>query len=100
MIGTGGVIVVAMVNILFATVLGIGIGGLASLVLRQPWGRRVALQDSLLSSLVAFVAAYVIGSFEAAHGAWGAHVVIWVFAIALCSVVLKHFLRYVFRSAH
>ncbi|MGB6742034.1 MAG: hypothetical protein WBE38_00150 [Terracidiphilus sp.] len=100
MIGTGGAFVLAVVNILFATVLGIGIGGLASLGFRQSWRLKVALQDGLLAGLVALVAAYLIGSFEAARGAVGAHVVVWVFAIALSSVVLKHLLRFALRSAH
>ena len=100
MMGTVGGAVLAAINLLLAAVLGIGAGGLASLGFRQAWGVKVALQDGLLAGLVAIVAGYLIGTFEAAHGAWGARVVVWVFAIALSSVVLKHLLRFALRSAH
>jgi hypothetical protein len=100
MIGTVGGAVLAIINLLLAAVLGIGAGGLASLGFRQSWSLKVALQDGLIAGLVAIAATYLIGSFEAAHGAWGARVVVWVFGIALSSVVLKHLLRFVLRSAH
>jgi hypothetical protein len=100
MIGTVGGAVLAVISLLLAAVLGIGVGGLSSLGFRQSWGLKVALQDGLLAGLVAIAAAYLIGSFEAAHGAWGSRVLVWVFAIALSSVVLKHLLRFALRSAH
>lgn len=97
--GTVGGAVLAAINSLLAAVLGISAGGLASLGFRQAWGLKVALQDGLLAGLVAIVAGYLIGTFEAAHGAWGSRVVVWVFAIALSSVVLKHLLRLVAHSS-
>lgn len=98
MIGTIGGAVLAVISLLLAAVFGIGAGGLSSLGLRQPWNHKVALQDGLLAGLVGIVTAYLIGRLEASEGTWGTNVVLWVFAIALSSVVLKHLLRFALRS--
>ena len=98
MIGTVGGAVLTVVSILFVVVLGIGVGGLASLGFRQSWSFKVALQDSLLAALVGVVAAYIIAMVEASRGVWASRVEL-VMAIALSSVVLRHLLRFAFRAA-
>lgn len=46
MIGTSGATVLFVVNLLFASVLGISAGGLTCFVLRRPWGFKAAVIDS------------------------------------------------------
>jgi hypothetical protein len=99
MIGTVGGAVLAALCFLFAAVLGIGAGGIASLGFRQSWGLKVALQDGLLAALVAIAAAYVIALVEASRGVWESRVS-WVLFIALCSVILKHLIRFTRNSIH
>ncbi len=76
MIGTTGATVLFVINVLFASVLGIGAGGLTCLVLRRPWGMKGALMDAALAAAVAVVAAYVIAAIETARGVWESRVML------------------------
>jgi hypothetical protein len=98
MIGTTGATMLFIINIVFAGVLGIGAGGLACLVLRQPWGVREALLDAILAAGVALIAAYVLAAMEASRGVWGSLVGL-VLAIAAASVVARHLIRLALRFA-
>jgi hypothetical protein len=91
MIGTRGAAVLLLVNLIFAIVLGIGAGGLTCLVLRRPWGIKVALVDAVLASVAAVIAAYVVSSIDNARGVLDSRVGL-VLVIAACSVVLRHLL--------
>lgn len=97
MIGTSGATVLFLVNVVFASVLGIGAGGLTCLVLRQRWGRKVGLIDAILAVVVAVIAAYVVSAVDNARGVWESRVTL-ILAIAAGSVVLRHLLRLAFRS--
>ena len=97
MIGTSGATVLLLANIVFASVLGIGAGGLTCLVLRQPWGLKAAVIDAVLAAVVAVIAAYVVSAIEIARGVWESRVAL-VLAIAAGSIVLRHLLRLTLRS--
>jgi hypothetical protein len=97
MIGTTGATVLFLVNILLASALGVGAGGLTCLVLHRPWGARAALTDALLAAFAAIVAAYIFALIDSAHHAWTSRVTL-ILAIATASVVVKHLLRLVFGS--
>jgi len=64
MIGTTGATVLFIINVLFASVLGIAAGGFRCFVLHRPWGLRPALIDATLAPVVAVIAAYVVGAKE------------------------------------
>lgn len=98
MIGTTGATVLFVFNVLFASVLGIGAGGLICSVLRRPWGIKTVLLDAALAAAVAVVAAYVVAAIDTARGVWESHVML-ILIIAFASVVARHLLRLaVFRS--
>jgi len=97
MIGTGGATVLFVVNLLFASVLGVGAGGLTCFVLRRPWGFKAAVIDAVLAAVIAFIAAYVVSAIEVGRGVWESRVTL-VLAIAAASVVLRHVVRRLLRS--
>jgi phage baseplate assembly protein W len=99
MIGTTGATVLFLINVLFASLLGIGAGGLACLVLRRPWGIKVALIDAVLAAVVAVVAAYVVAAIENARGIWESRVTL-ILVIAVASVVVRHLIRLALRSSN
>ena len=99
MIGTSGAAVLLLVNVIFAGVLGIVTGGLASLVLRRPWGLKAAIIDAVLAVVVAVIAAYVVSAIDDARGVLESRVGL-VLAIAAGSVVLRHLFRLALRFAH
>jgi hypothetical protein len=71
MIGTTGATILFVINLLFASVLGIAAGGVSCLVLHRPWGIKPAFMDATLAAVVAVIAAYVIGAIESASHVWG-----------------------------
>jgi hypothetical protein len=97
MIGTGGATVLFVVNLLFASVLGVGAGGLTCFVLRRPWGFKAAVIDAVLAAVIALIAAYMVSTIEVARGVWESRVTL-VLAIAVASVVLRHVVRLLLRS--
>jgi hypothetical protein len=97
MIGTTGATVLFIVNSIFASVLGIGTGGLACLALRKPWSLKAALIDAVLAAVVAAIAAYAVSAVDMARGELQSRLTL-IFAIAVGSVVLRHLLRRVPRS--
>jgi hypothetical protein len=100
MIGTTGatvLFVLFIVNIFFASVLGVGAGGLTCFVLRRPWGLKAAVIDAVLAAVVAVVAAYVVSAIEIRRGVWESRVTL-VLVIAPASVVLRHVVWLLFRS--
>ena len=99
MIGTTGATVLFSINVLLACVLGTGTGALACLALGQPWGLKEALIDCLLAAVVAVVAAYVIAMIEISRGVWESRIAL-ILAIAVVSVVARHFIRFKFHSAN
>lgn len=92
MIGTTGATLLFIADIVFATLLGIGAGGLTCLVLRRPWGLKAALIDAVLAAVVTVIAAYVVSAIDNARGVWESRVTL-VLSIAAGSVVLRHLLR-------
>lgn len=99
MIGTTGATVLFIVNVLFASVLGIAAGGFTCLVLHRPWGLRPALIDATLAAVVAVIAAYVVGAVESTNHVWGSHVTL-ISAIGAASVVIRHLMRLSLRSSN
>ena len=97
MIGTSGATVLFVVNVLFASVLGVGAGGVTCFVLRRPWGLKAVVIDAVLAAVVAVVAAYVVSAIEISRGVWGSRVTL-VLAIAAGSVVVRHVVRLLLRS--
>jgi hypothetical protein len=89
MIGTSGATVLFVVNVLFASVLGVGAGGFTCFVLRRPWGLKAALIDAVLAAVVAIIAAYVVSAIEIRRGVWESRVTL-VLVIAPASVALRH----------
>ncbi len=87
-----------LINVLFASVLGIGAGCLTCLALRRPWGLKGALIDAVLAAVVAVVAAYVMSAIESARGVWESRVTL-ILIIAVASVVLRHLIRLAFRPS-
>ena len=98
MIGVTGYKILFYVNVLFASILGIAVGGLTCFVLRRPWGLKVAVIDGLLASVVAVTSAYVLSAIDAAHGALQSRVTL-ILTLAVVSVVLWHLLRLALRAA-
>jgi hypothetical protein len=99
MIGTTGAVVLFSINVLFASVLGIGAGGLTCLALRRPWGLKDAIVDAALAAVVAVIAAYSVSAIESARGIWESHVILML-AIAVGSVVIRHLIRWAFPFAN
>jgi hypothetical protein len=97
MIGTSGAAVLLLVNIIFASVLGMGAGGLTGLVLRRPWSLKTALIDGALAAVVAVITAYVVAAIDNARGVLESRVAL-VLAIATASVVARHLMRLAVRS--
>jgi hypothetical protein len=99
MIGTNGAAVLLLVDIIFASVLGIGAGGLTCLALRRPWSLKAALIDAVLAAVVAVIAAYVVSAIDNARGVLESRVTL-VLAIATASVVVRHLMRLAVRSSN
>lgn len=96
-IGTNGAAVLLLVNVIFASVLGVGAGALTCLILRQPWGLKAALTDAILAIVVAVIAAYAVSAIDNARGVMESRVGV-VLGIAAASVVVEHLLRRAVRS--
>lgn len=92
MVGTKGAAVLFAVNILFASILGIGVGGLTCLMLRRHWALKTALIDAGLAGVIAIIAAYVVSAVDAHRGIWESRITL-VLAIAVISVIGRHILR-------
>jgi hypothetical protein len=92
MIGTTGAGLLFVVNILFASVLGVGAGGFTCLLLRRSWSLKAVVIDAMLGALVALLAAYVISAVETARGVWESRVTLML-AVAVASVIGRHILR-------
>lgn len=99
MIGTTGATVLFLINVFFASVLGIGAGGLTCLVLRRPLEIKVALIDATLAASVAVVAAYLVAVMETARGVWESRVTL-ILIIAVATVVVMHLIRLALRSSN
>ncbi|MGA6984446.1 MAG: hypothetical protein WBZ01_00205 [Terriglobales bacterium] len=99
MIGTSGAAVLFVVNLLFASVLGVGAGGLTCFMLRRPWGLKAAVIDAVFAAIVGVIAAYVVSAIEIARGVWESRVAL-ILAIAVASVVIRHLVRLALRSAN
>ena len=92
MIGTTAAGVLFVVNVLFASVLGVGTGGPTCLMLRLSWNLKAAVVDAVLGALVALLAAYVISAIEIARGVWESRVTLML-AVAVACVFGRHILR-------
>lgn len=99
MVPTSAATVMFLVNVLFASALGIGAGGLTCLVLRRPWGVKAALIDAVLAAVVAVIAAYVVSAIDNARGVWESRVAL-VLVIGVGSVVVRHVIRFALRTSH
>lgn len=91
MIGTAAANVLVAFTILFATVLGMGAGGLACLALRQRW-RFEGFIDAVLAAVVAVAVVYGGAAIESALGVWRSDLSL-VLAIPAASVVVRHLVR-------
>ena len=91
MVGTKGAAVLLVVNVLFASLLGIGAGGFTCLMLRRGWGVKTALIDAGLAAVMAMLAAYVVATVETSRGVWESRVTL-ILAIAVLSVIGRHIL--------
>lgn len=89
MIGTSGGTVLVIINVVFASLLGIAAGALTRLVLHRPWRLKSVVLDAAIAAITALVAAYVLATIEAARGAWGS-IVGPVSAFAAASAVLRN----------
>lgn len=89
MIGTSGATVLVIINVVFASLLGMGAGALTRLVLRRSSRVKGVVLDAAIAAITALVAAYVLATMEAARGTWGS-VVGPVSAIAAASAVLRN----------
>jgi hypothetical protein len=92
MLGTGGATVLSAVIILFAGLLGIGAGGIASALLRRSWGLKIAAIDAVLAIVVAGIAAYLFTVVEGSFGVYRS-VVLPMWAVAVVTVFIRHLLR-------
>src|SRR3954454_2994045 len=99
MIGTTGATILFVINLLFASVLGIAAGGVSCLVLHRPWGIKPAFMDATLAAVVAVIAAYVIGAIESASHVWGSHVTL-ILVLGAATVVVKHLMLLSLRSSN
>ncbi len=97
MIGTTGATVLSVINVLFASVLGIAVGGFTCLVLHRPLGLKPALIDAILAAVVVIIVAYVVGAIESASHVWESRVTL-ILAIGAASVVVRHLMRLSLRS--
>jgi hypothetical protein len=88
-----------IINVLFASVLGIAAGGFTCLVLHRPWGPRPALIDATLAAVVTVIAAFVVGAIETASHVWRSRVTL-ILAIGAASVVIRHLMRLSLRSSN
>ncbi len=88
-----------LMYVLFASALGIGVGGFASLLLRQPWGFKVILMDAALAGIVVIIAAYMVSLIDSARGVLESRVGL-VLGIAAASVVVMHLIRLAVRSSN
>lgn len=98
MIGTKGAAVLFVVNVLFASVLGVGAGGLACLILRRDWRLKTVLIDGGLAAAIAVLTAYIVATAEASRGVWESRVTL-VFAVSIVSVLGRHILRSLLHSS-
>jgi hypothetical protein len=98
LIGTTGAAILFIVNICFASALGVGAGALICLLLRCRWDLKTAVIDAVIAAGVAVIAAYVVAAIEIARGVWESRVTL-ILAIAVGSVVLRHVLRPLLRSS-
>ena len=99
MIGIKGAAILVIVNLILASLLGLGAGGITSLVVRRRWGLKTALVDAALAAGVAVLAAFAILSIDSARGIVVSRV--WLtFAISVVSVILKHLVRPTINRAH
>jgi tetrahydromethanopterin S-methyltransferase subunit D len=64
MIGTTGATVLAIVNILFAGILGIVVGGISCATLRQRWSFQAVGIDAVLAMIVFFIAVTAISEIQ------------------------------------
>jgi len=92
MIGTTGATILAVILLLLAAALGIGGGGLACLVLRQPWHARVAVIDAAVAATVAFIAGNLVAAIEMARHNYESRVTL-ILAIAVGGVLVRHIVR-------
>jgi hypothetical protein len=99
MIGTTGATIVILVKVLVACVLGIGAGGFTCLALRLSWRPKEALIDAVLTTVVTVATAYVVAAIDIPRGVWESRDGL-ILAIAVGSVVVRHFVRLALRSAH
>jgi hypothetical protein len=99
MIGTTGATILYLINVLLASVLGVGAGGLTCLILRLKWGVKAALIDAVLAAIVAVITAYVAATIETARGVWASNVTL-VLVIAVISVVIRHLVQLALRPAN
>ncbi len=92
MVGTKSAAVLVVINVLFASILGIGAGGLTCLMLRRHWALRTALTDAGVAGLVSIVAAYAVSVVDTYRGVWQSRVKLMLLIAAL-SVIGRHVLR-------
>ena len=99
MIGTTGATIVIVIKALFACVLGVGVGGLTCLALRRIWNFKQALIDAVLTVFVAVATACVVDAIDTPRDIWKPRTGL-ILAIALGSVVARHFIRFLLRPQH
>jgi len=99
MVPTSAATLMYLINVIFASMLGIGAGGVTCLALRRPWGLKAALIDAILAAVVAITAAYVVSVIDSARGVWESRVAL-VLAIAAASVVVRHLIHLALGSSN
>ncbi len=92
MLGTVGASWLLVLSLLAVAVVAVGIGFVASVFLRKPWGAGGALADALIGPFAATAAGYIIYYVEAAPGIWEPQNVL-VLLIASAAVILRHLVR-------
>ena len=92
MIGTTGATVLAVISILFAGLLGLGVGGLTCLILRRPWSLKAAAIDSAVATVVFIAGALIDMAIGIACGILESHETLILF-IAASSAAAREMIR-------
>jgi hypothetical protein len=92
MIGTIGASAVVLLTIIFAGLLGIGVGGFACLVLRKRWKVGIAVTDAMIAAGISILVAFAVSRVDATRGAWASPLIL-MDILAVGGVLLRHFLQ-------
>lgn len=96
MVSTGIATILALLSLIAASCLGVGVGYLTCLTLRLPWNLRGGVVDLFLAASAAVISAYALSAMDAAQGILRSRVSL-ILVLAAASVVVRHLVRLGFR---